>query len=92
MQLYRYFVSQYSQFCCHNPLCSFSTSIVVVIIIIVIIIGGGVYFVLGSVRKLWIYPHMATLFTVVLSRVGRGFTMGLRSPTKMSDRIRNFRS
>jgi hypothetical protein len=27
MQLYRYFVSQSSEFCCHNPLCCFSTSV-----------------------------------------------------------------
>jgi hypothetical protein len=26
MQLYRYFMSQSSQLCCHNPLCFFSTS------------------------------------------------------------------
>jgi len=26
MQLYRYFVSQSSEFCRHNPLCCFSTS------------------------------------------------------------------
>jgi hypothetical protein len=26
VQLYRYFVSQYSEFCRHNPLCCFSTS------------------------------------------------------------------
>jgi hypothetical protein len=26
VQLYRYFVSQYSEFFCHNPLCCFSTS------------------------------------------------------------------
>jgi len=27
VQLYRYFVSQSSEFCCHNPLCCFSTSV-----------------------------------------------------------------
>jgi hypothetical protein len=27
VQLYRYFVSQYSEFCRHNPLCCFSTSV-----------------------------------------------------------------
>jgi hypothetical protein len=27
MQLYRYFVSQSSEFCCHNPLCCFSTTV-----------------------------------------------------------------
>jgi hypothetical protein len=27
MQLYRYFVSQYSEFCRHNPLCCFSTRV-----------------------------------------------------------------
>jgi hypothetical protein len=27
MQLYRYFVSQYSEFCRHNPLCCFSASV-----------------------------------------------------------------
>jgi hypothetical protein len=27
MQLYRYFVSQSSMFCCHNTLCCFSTSV-----------------------------------------------------------------
>jgi hypothetical protein len=27
MQLYRYFVSQSSEFCRHNPLCCFSTSV-----------------------------------------------------------------
>jgi hypothetical protein len=27
MQLYRYFVSQFSEFCRHNPLCCFSTSV-----------------------------------------------------------------
>jgi len=27
MQLYRYFVSQSSEFCRHNPLCYFSTSV-----------------------------------------------------------------
>jgi hypothetical protein len=27
MQLYRYFVSQCSGFCCHNPLCCFSTNV-----------------------------------------------------------------
>jgi hypothetical protein len=27
VQLYRYFVSQSNKFCCHNPLCCFSTSI-----------------------------------------------------------------
>jgi hypothetical protein len=26
-QLYRYFVSQFSEFCRHNPLCCFSTSV-----------------------------------------------------------------
>jgi hypothetical protein len=29
VQLYRYFVSQSSEFCCHNPLCCFSTSVIV---------------------------------------------------------------
>jgi len=27
MQLYRYFVSQSGEFCCHNPLCCFSTCV-----------------------------------------------------------------
>jgi len=27
VQLYRYFVSQSSEFCRHNPLCCFSTSV-----------------------------------------------------------------
>jgi hypothetical protein len=27
MQLYRYFVSQHSEFCRHNPLCCFSTNV-----------------------------------------------------------------
>jgi hypothetical protein len=27
VQLYRYFVSQSSEFCCHNPLCCFSTCV-----------------------------------------------------------------
>jgi hypothetical protein len=27
MQLYRYFMSQYSEFCRHNPLCCFLTSV-----------------------------------------------------------------
>jgi hypothetical protein len=40
VQLYRYFVSQSSEFCRHNPLCCFSVFIVVV------------YFVIDSVRKL----------------------------------------
>jgi len=38
--LYRYFVSQSSEFCRHNPLCCFPTS---------------VYFVIDSVRKIWIH-------------------------------------
>jgi hypothetical protein len=39
VQLYRYFVSQSSEFCRHNPLCCFSASVVV-------------YFVIESVWKL----------------------------------------
>jgi hypothetical protein len=41
--LYRYFVSQYSEFCRHNPLCCFSTSVYCCKLI---------YFVIDSVRKL----------------------------------------
>jgi hypothetical protein len=36
MQLYRYYVSQLSEFCRHNPLCCFSTRFIIIIIIIII--------------------------------------------------------
>jgi len=32
VQMYGYFVSQSSEFCCHNPLCCFSTSVIVVVV------------------------------------------------------------
>jgi len=41
MQLYRYFVSQSSEFCRHNPLCCSQLVFIVV----------SVYFVIDSVRK-----------------------------------------
>jgi len=44
--IYRYFVSQSSQFCRHYPLCCFSTSVYVL----------SVYFVIDSVRKLLSTP------------------------------------
>jgi len=43
--LYRYFVSQSSEFCRHNPLCGFSMTVVV-------------HFVIDSVRKFWIHPRI----------------------------------
>jgi hypothetical protein len=46
VQLYRYFVSQSSEFCRRNPLCCFSTSVY------------RCYFVIDSVRKFWIHPRI----------------------------------
>jgi hypothetical protein len=47
MQLYRYFVSQSSEFCRHNPLCCFSASVYF-------------YFVIDTVRKLLDYDNGST--------------------------------
>jgi len=44
-------VSQSSEFCRHNPLCCFSTSVFVVVV---------VYFVIDSVRKLLDVPSYVT--------------------------------
>jgi len=61
MQLYRYFVSHSSEFCCHNPLCCISVS---------------VYFVIDSVRKLldtssymWYFNAISSVLTNSMSRV-----------------------
>jgi len=45
--LYRYFVSQSSEFCRHNPLCCFSTS---------------VYFVMTQSGNFWIHPRIRKEF------------------------------
>jgi hypothetical protein len=45
-QFYRYFVSLFSEFCLHNPLCCFSRVFIVV----------SIYFVIDSVRKLLVTP------------------------------------
>jgi hypothetical protein len=45
MQLYRYFVSQSSEFCRHNPLCCFSTSVYFV----------SVYFLVTQSGNFWIH-------------------------------------
>jgi bacterioferritin-associated ferredoxin len=52
MQLYRYFVSQCSEFSRHNPLCYFSTSVV--------------YFVIGSVRKLLVTLSCSSILYLVV--------------------------
>jgi hypothetical protein len=49
VQLYRYFVSQSSEFCRHNPLCCFSRGFIVV------------HFVMDSVRKLLDTPSYDSL-------------------------------
>jgi len=51
MQLYRYFVSQSSEFCRHNPFCCFSTSVYCCC-----------YFVMTQSRNFWIYPRICSLF------------------------------
>jgi hypothetical protein len=48
VQLYRYFISQSSEFCRHNPLCCFLTSVCIFV---------SVYFVSDSVRKLLDTPY-----------------------------------
>jgi hypothetical protein len=45
MQLYRYFVSQSREFCCHNPLCCFSTNVLFLFFLLFISV-------IDSVRKL----------------------------------------
>jgi hypothetical protein len=54
VQLYRYFMSQSSEFCRHNPLCCFSTSVYC----------SSCYFVIDSVRKL-----LDTLSYTICSRM-----------------------
>jgi hypothetical protein len=56
VQLYRYLVSQSSEFCRHNPLCCFSTCVV--------------YFVIDSVRKLLDTPPYVRFSSVVLPSCG----------------------
>jgi hypothetical protein len=53
VQLYRYFVSQSSEFCRHKPLCCFSTSVVVV-----------VYFVMTRSGNFCIHPRMCVPISV----------------------------
>jgi hypothetical protein len=48
MQLYCYFVSQYSEFCHHNPFFFFASQRVFIVV--------SVYFVIDSVRKLLDIP------------------------------------
>jgi hypothetical protein len=48
VQLYRYFVSQSSEFYRHNPLCCFSTSV---------FFGGVIYLSIQS-GNFWIYPRI----------------------------------
>jgi len=51
VQLYRYFMSQSSELCRHNPLCCFSTSFIIIIIIIIII-----YYLSTQSTNFWIHP------------------------------------
>jgi hypothetical protein len=79
MHLYRYFVSQSSEFCRHNPLCCFSTSF------------HFCHFVIHSVRKLLVTPSYYLPFwemTVVngsldssaVQRWDTGWMIGVRDP------------
>jgi hypothetical protein len=54
--LYRYFVSQSSEFCRYNPLFCFSTRVFVVVVVVVVVV---VDFVIDSVRKLLDIPSYA---------------------------------
>jgi hypothetical protein len=64
VQLYRYFVSQSSEFCRHNPLCCFSMSVYF-------------YFVIDSVRKLLditlcVYIHIRVcIYIYIMSHIPR---------------------
>jgi hypothetical protein len=51
VQLYHYFVSQSGEFCRHNPLCCFSTSVLLLLFISLSIQPGN----------FWIHPRMWTL-------------------------------
>jgi len=56
VQLYRYFMSQTSEFCCHNPLKDTATSNT-----------KGVYFVIDSVRKILDIPsHSESVFVLTV--------------------------
>jgi hypothetical protein len=64
--VYRYFVSQSSEFCRHNLLCYFVSQKVVVVVVVVDGGGGGgggggVYFVIDSVRKTFGYTLVCWL-------------------------------
>jgi hypothetical protein len=59
MQLYRHFVSQSNEFCSHNPLCCFSTS--------VCCRRRCFYFAIDSVRKLLDTPSYVTACFMVLT-------------------------
>jgi len=69
VQLYHYFVSQSSEFCRHNPLCCFSTSVCCCC-----------YFVIDSVQKLFHTPsyqelsiiYIITLWIVSINRQLQG--------------------
>jgi hypothetical protein len=56
MQLYRYFVSQSSKFCRHNPLCWFSTSACCCSVV-------TVYFVTTQSGNFWIHPHIISIIS-----------------------------
>jgi hypothetical protein len=53
VHLYRYFMSQSSEFCRHNPLCCFSTSVYCCFLISLSTQSGN----------FWIYPRIHTLFS-----------------------------
>jgi len=57
VQLYRYFPSQSSEFCRHNPLCCFSTSVYLV----------SIYFIIDPVRKLLDTPSCVCVKTLKIT-------------------------
>jgi hypothetical protein len=58
MQLYRYFVSQSSEFCRRNLLCCFSKSVVVVVVVVLIWLST-------QSGKFWIYLRILIFYNTV---------------------------
>jgi hypothetical protein len=67
VQLYRYSVSQSSEFCCHNPLCCFSTVFIVV----------NIYFVFNF----WLHPRITSVVETESLPISNLHAVVTRDPT-----------